>query len=72
MAKLQSGQHPTTEKAYETKSAIANIVRTLQSGDFYGVSEEVEIAKGREQIPKTWKVVFRKIKRRWQRNMSLR
>jgi len=40
---------------------IAQIVRTLQSNEFYGAGEYTEIAKGKNEIAKDWKDAKRKI-----------
>jgi len=42
---------------------LANIIELLQSDDFYGVSESIEIAKGKYERPYTWRKGFTKIKR---------
>jgi hypothetical protein len=42
---------------------IQNILDLLNANDFYSVSENVEIAKGKYQIPNGWKDSFNKIKR---------
>ena len=42
---------------------IAQIIRTLQSNEFYGAGENTEIAKGKHEIVNTWKGAKRKIKR---------
>lgn len=43
---------------------IAQTIKLLQSGKWYGCSETIEIAKGKNAIPKTWKATKEKIKRR--------
>ena len=47
---------------------IINIVDLVRSSDFYGGSEEIEIAKGKYQAVDTWKDMKRKLKRmiKWQ------
>ena len=45
---------------------IANVIKLIQSNDWYDVSEEVEIAKGKYELTDTIKKAKRKIKRRWQ------
>lgn len=46
---------------------IKNIVDMLQVSDFYKESENIDFAKGKNQIPKTWKGLVNNIKRRlWQ------
>jgi hypothetical protein len=42
---------------------IQNILDLLNANDFYGVSENVEIAKGKHELPKGWKDSLYKIKR---------
>ena len=42
---------------------ISGIIKLLQSNDFKGVSDAVDIAKGRNQLPKTWKQMYNTIKR---------
>ena len=42
---------------------IQNILDLLNANDFYGVSENVEIAKGKYQMPIGWNDSFNKIKR---------
>jgi hypothetical protein len=46
---------------------INNIVELLNTKEFYGVSENIDIAKGKYKIPFTWKDTWKNIKRRlWQ------
>lgn len=42
---------------------IENIIELLNQDEFKNVSDRVEIAKGKHQIPNTWKDVWYKIKR---------
>jgi len=42
---------------------ISEIIRTLQSNEFYGAGEYTEIAKGKNEIARNWKHAKRKIKR---------
>lgn len=42
---------------------IAETIRLLQSSEWYGCGENIEIAKGRNSIPKRWSEVKEKIKR---------
>jgi len=44
---------------------IQKILELLALDDFYGQSEIIEIAKGKNQIPKTWKKGIKQIKRQW-------
>ena len=42
---------------------IAEIIKLLHSHTYYGCSETIEIAKGKNAIPKRWKEAKEKIKR---------
>jgi hypothetical protein len=42
---------------------IKNVIDLLMVGDHYGKSELIEIAKGKNEIPNTWKKGFEQIKR---------
>jgi len=42
---------------------IAEVIKILQDGDYYGAGEYTEIAKGRREMVSTWKGFKRKIKR---------
>lgn len=42
---------------------MKNILYLLNSNDFYTVSEDVDIAKGKYALPYSWKDAFSKIKR---------
>ncbi len=44
---------------------IANIIKTLQSNEFYGAGENTEIAKGKNEYVTTWKGLVNKCKRIW-------
>lgn len=44
---------------------VKNIITLLSSNDYYGVSERVEIAKGKYKIPYSFKDAWQKIKRLW-------
>lgn len=46
---------------------VKNIVDLLQTNDFYGQSDKIDIAKGRYELPTTWKETWKLIKRLWQR-----
>ena len=47
---------------------IANLINLLNTNEFYGISENIEIAKGKYKLPTGWKDVWYKIKRhRWQK-----
>lgn len=45
---------------------IAEIIKTLQSNEFYGAGKYTEIAKGKNQIVTDYKGFKRKVKRIWQ------
>ena len=52
---------------------IIGIIELLNMTEHYGVSERVEIAKGKYEIARTWKQGIKKIKRLWQtRNLHLK
>ena len=40
---------------------IKGLIELLNTDNYYGVSERVEIAKGKYSIPLTWKDSWRKI-----------
>jgi hypothetical protein len=40
---------------------MKGLIEMLNSSDYYGVSERVEIAKGKYKVPNTWKDGWRKI-----------
>lgn len=42
---------------------IQNLIDLLNTNEFYGVSENVDIAKGKYALPNGWKDAFNKIKR---------
>jgi hypothetical protein len=44
---------------------IKNILDLLALDEHYGQSEVIEIAKGKYQLPKTFKQAFEQIKRQW-------
>lgn len=44
---------------------IKDIIDLLAMKDFYGVSKEVDIAKGKYKIPYIWKQAKEQIKRIW-------
>ena len=45
---------------------IANIIKVLQSGEFYGAGECTEIAKGKNEYVTDYRGLKRKVKRIWQ------
>ena len=50
---------------------IKGLIELLNTDNYYGISERVEIAKGKYQIPPTWKDGWRKIIREiWLRKGS--
>mgnify|MGYP006268933167 CR=1 FL=1 len=52
---------------------IKNTLDLLSMGEFYGVSKDVDIAKGLYEIPYTWKSGFNIIKRMlWQKKSKLK
>lgn len=44
---------------------ITNLINLLALGDFHNVSHRVDIAKGRYDIPYSWKAALKNIKTRW-------
>lgn len=44
---------------------IQEIIKALQANEHYGISENIEIAKGKYEIVASWKECKRKIKRSW-------
>jgi hypothetical protein len=42
---------------------IAETIKLLHSGQWYGCGKTIEIAKGKNAIPRTWKGTKEKIKR---------
>ncbi len=42
---------------------IKNTIDLLSSGEYYGQTKRIDIAKGMYHIPATWKDVFKLIKR---------
>lgn len=49
---------------------IKNIIDLLSVHEYYGVSDTIEIAKGKYSIAYTWKDGFKKIKRLWLKRKS--
>ena len=39
------------------------VLKLLNIDEFYGVSENIEIAKGKYKMPESWKEGFKQIKR---------
>ena len=48
------------------------VLKLLNIDEFYGVSETIEIAKGKNKMPETFKEGFKQIKRytKWQKNIQ--
>lgn len=44
-------------------NTIIHTIHLLKTNDYYGVSKEVDIAKGKHSRPHTWGQTFKKIKR---------
>lgn len=44
------------------------ILDMLAMNDFYGVSERIDIAKGKHKIPLTFSDGYKKAKRKWSRH----
>jgi|VirMetMinimDraft_7_1064189.scaffolds.fasta_scaffold255979_2 hypothetical protein len=49
---------------------IKQILDLLNMLPHYNQSEEIEIAKGRYEIPSTFKMAFEQIKRQWKKLQS--
>lgn len=47
---------------------IRQIIDLLNSLDHYGQSENIEIAKGKYELPSTFKMAFEQIKRQWKKS----
>lgn len=43
---------------------IKNVIELLNAKEYYGVSEKIDIAKGKYALPLTWKDAWKNIKRR--------
>jgi hypothetical protein len=44
---------------------ITNLINLLMRDNYYGVSERVDIVKGKYELPYTWNKGIDNIKRRW-------
>lgn len=44
---------------------ITDIIRLIQSSEWTGISDEVEMVKGKHEIPDTWKKLKTIIRRKW-------
>lgn len=42
---------------------VKNVLDLLSMSDYYGISERVDIAKGKYELPTTWKGTLKWIKR---------
>lgn len=49
---------------------IKQIIDLLNSLDHYGQSDNIEIAKGKYELPSTFKMAFEQIKRQWKKLQS--
>ncbi len=49
---------------------MKGIIDLLQMSEYYGQSQTIDIAKGRYQLPTTWKDTFKWIKRIWLKRKS--
>jgi hypothetical protein len=45
------------------KAMIKNVIELLARGEHYGISEDIEIAKGKYEYITSWKRAWEKIKR---------
>jgi hypothetical protein len=45
------------------KAMIKNVIELLARGEYYGISEDIEIAKGKYEYITSWKRAWQKIKR---------
>lgn len=43
------------------------ILKMLMMQEHYNSSEEIEIAKGKYELPTTFKIAFKQLKRRWKK-----
>jgi hypothetical protein len=43
------------------------ILKMLMMQEHYNCSEEIEIAKGKYELPTTFKIAFKQLKRRWKK-----
>jgi chitinase len=50
---------------------IKNVIELLSLSDYYGVSETIDIAKGKNELPNSWKDAFTKIKRHRKSNKEV-
>jgi hypothetical protein len=50
---------------------IKNVIELLSLNDYYGISERVDIAKGKNELPNSWKDAFSKIKRHRKSNKKV-
>ncbi|MDG3582047.1 hypothetical protein [Galbibacter pacificus] len=47
---------------------IVQILKLLQTDNYYGISKEIEIAKGKNELPKSFQEIINQAKRKlkWQ------
>jgi len=45
------------------KTLITTIIDLVSAGEFYGISETIDIAKGKYQLPSNGKEIIKSIKR---------
>jgi hypothetical protein len=50
---------------------MIEIINILRSNEFYGCSDNIEIAKGKNEMVTSWKGFKRKIIRQWQLKRKL-
>ena len=50
---------------------ISETIKLLSTNNFYNVSDNVEIAKGKYEIASTWQIAKDKIKRIWHTKKKL-
>ena len=44
---------------------IKHLIDLLNTNDYYGVSKNIDIAKGKYAVPYSWKDAIKQIKRIW-------
>lgn len=47
----------------QTKSFLIQVIELLKIDTFYGVGENIDIAKGRNELPVNWKGIRNTVKR---------
>ncbi len=53
------------QKMHEKRTLIIDTIKMLQSQPWYGCSNIIEIAKGKNALPRNWKETKEKIRRGW-------